>query len=241
MIRSSIRATILKPYLSSVSMIKPNDLLHSPAIWICRIFMLLFVFFMITGCPKSALRKGIYETAPQKFYARIETTKGNFEIEVQRDHSPKAADRLYQLIKHEYFNGAIFYRVVPGFVAQFGNPDTTAVKKWKHQIIPDEEVKLGNKRGTLSFARGGKDSRDFVLFINLSDNPRLDTLTYNNVTGFPALGHVTRGMNVVDQLYSGYGDNTMNDGNLMADRKRFLETYPQLDLIKKAYIESSNN
>jgi peptidyl-prolyl cis-trans isomerase A (cyclophilin A) len=182
------------------------------------------------------MRKGIYETAPQMFQARFETTKGTFDIEVVRDHSPKAADRLYQLIKHEYFNDAIFYRVVPGFVAQFGNTDTTLIKKWKNQIIPDEEVKLGNKRGTLSFARGGKDSRDFVLFINLSDNHRLDTITFNNVKGFPAFGHVTTGMTIVDQLYSGYGDDTMNDENLFADRKRFLETYPQLDLIKKAYI-----
>jgi peptidyl-prolyl cis-trans isomerase A (cyclophilin A) len=215
---------------------KPNDLLQIPGIWIYRIFLLLFVFIMITGCPRSILRKGIYETAPQKFLARFETTKGTFDIEVQREHSPKAADRLYQLIRHGYFNNAVFYRVVPGFVAQFGNPDTTAVKKWKDQIVPDEEVKLGNKRGTLSFARGGKDSRDFVLFINLSDNPRLDTLIYNGVKGFPALGYVTNGMNVIDQLYSGYADETMKNENLMANRERLLETYPQLDLINKAYI-----
>ena len=191
---------------------------------------------MFTGCTRLAMRKGIYDTAPQKFHARFETTKGAFDVEIQREHSPKAADRFYQLIKHEYFSGAIFYRVVPGFVAQFGNPDTTEVKRWKDQLVPDEEVKLGNKRGTLSFARSGKDSRDFVLFINLSDNPRLDTITFNNVKGFPALGHVTKGMEVVDKLYSGYGDDTMKNENLMADREKFMETYPRLDMIKKAYI-----
>jgi peptidyl-prolyl cis-trans isomerase A (cyclophilin A) len=215
---------------------KPNDLLQIPGIWIYRISLLFFILIISTACPRLTLRKGIYETAPQKFQARFETTKGTFDIEVQREHSPKAADRLYQLIRHGYFNDAVFYRVVPGFVAQFGNPDTTAVKRWKDQVVPDEEVKLGNKRGTLSFARGGIDSRDFVLFINLSDNPRLDTLTYNGVIGFPALGYVTNGMNVVDQLYSGYGDEIMKNENLMADRQGLLETYPLLDLINKAYI-----
>jgi len=213
----------------------PDNLQQLPYI-VYRLLLLLFVFIMITGCPRSISRKGIHEPAPQKFQARFETTKGTFDIEVQRDHSPKAADRLYQLIKHEYFNNAIFYRVVPGFVAQFGNTDSTTVKKWENQIVPDEEVKLGNKRGTLSFARSGKDSRDFVLFINLSDNPRLDTITYNNVKGFPALGYVTKGMNVVDQLYSGYGDRTMTDQNLALNREKFMETYPQLDLIEKAYL-----
>jgi peptidyl-prolyl cis-trans isomerase A (cyclophilin A) len=216
---------------------KPNDLLQIPCIWIYRLSLLLFSFIILSGCAKMIFTKqGIHEPAPHQFQARFETTKGAFDIEIQREHSPKAADRLYQLIRHGYFNNAVFYRVVPGFVAQFGNPDTTAVIKWKDQIVPDEEVKLGNKRGTLSFARGGKDSRDFVLFINLSDNPRLDTITFNDVKGFPALGYVTSGMKVVDQLYSGYGEEIMKNENLRTNRERLLETYPQLDLINKAYI-----
>jgi peptidyl-prolyl cis-trans isomerase A (cyclophilin A) len=201
------------------------------------ITLFLMVFIIGTGCPKSITRKGgINEMAPEKYTARFETTKGNFDIEVQRENSPKAADRLFQLIKHGYFDDAIFYRVVPGFVAQFGNTDTTAIKKWQHQIIPDEEVKLGNKRGTLSFARGGKNSRDFVVFINLSDNSRLDNLMYSDVKGFPALGYVIRGMDIVDQLYSGYGDDTMDDPNLALDRAKFMEKYPNLDQIRKASI-----
>jgi len=108
--------------------------------------------------------------------------------------------------------------------------------QWKAIEIPDEEVRQSNKRGTISFARFGKNSRDLEIFINLSDNTVLDTLDFESVKGFSSLGNVTNGMNVVDDLYSGYGEKTMDDPNLYQNRTIFYQTFPKLDLIKKAYL-----
>jgi len=175
------------------------------------------------------------ERAPQTFTAHFETTKGNFDIEVTRQYSPKAADRFYQLVKHGYYDNAMFYRVVPDFVAQFGNTDQGQMQQWQSVKIPDEPVVLKNTEGTVSFAREGKDSRGAELFINLQDNPKLDTINFEGVRGFPAFGKVVKGMDVVRALYSGYGEKTMDDYELMyRDRGAFLRAYPKLDLIKAA-------
>lgn len=174
--------------------------------------------------------------APETFTAKFETTKGDFEVLVEHRHSPHGADRMYQLVRDGYFDNTAFYRVVPGFVAQFGNTDTLALKKWEDLKVPDEEVKLGNKRGTLSFARGGKETRAADLFINLRDNTHLDTIVYEGVKGFPAFGRVTKGMETVEQLYGSYGDTTMEDPNLYANPGIFRKTFPELDTIKKAYV-----
>lgn len=179
------------------------------------------------------------EVAPAVFHATFETTEGNFNIEVQRQFSPKAADRLYQLIRHGYYDNAIFYRVVPNFVAQFGNTDTIVMNQWRSVKIPDEKVRLSNKKGTLSFARDGKNSRDLELFINLNDNTVLDTLHFQGVKGFPAIGKVTQGMETVEKLYSGYGENTMDNENLYLNPSLFYRAYPQLDVIKKSYLIES--
>ena len=126
---------------------------------------------------------------------------------------------------------------MPDFVAQFGSGDTAIIRKWSKFKVPDEKVMYGNKRGSISFARGGKDSRGNALFINLKDNPRLDTISRNGVTGFPAFGKVTRGMEVVDALYSGYGDSTMKAPfQYFLNRQLFLKSFPKLDSIQKAYI-----
>ena len=176
------------------------------------------------------------EQAPKTFTAVFETTKGNFEIEVKRNWSPHAADRLYQLIKHGYYDNALFYRVVPNFVAQFGNTDAQNMKSWRVVTIPDEPVLHSNTRGTLSFARSGKDSRDLEIFINLQDNKVLDTLTFEGVKGFTPLGILKTGMETVDALYSGYGETPMADTNLYQNRELFYQTWPKLDIIRKAYL-----
>jgi len=200
-----------------------------------QIFILLAL--ILFGCADSDFKKEwTDEKAPETFTATFETTKGAFGIEVKRKWSPKAADRFYQLIKHGYYDNAIFYRVVPGFVAQFGNTDTLKMKQWRSVKIPDEAVVQRNTKGSVSFARSGKESRDLELFINLNDNPVLDTLNFEGVKGFPAIGNVTKGMAVVSQLYSGYGEATMNDGNLYVNRTLFYQSWPKLDLIKKAYL-----
>lgn len=200
------------------------------------LFLLLTIFF-IHGCKKSDFKpEWTQEQAPEIYKAKFETTKGDFEIEVKRSWSPKAADRLYQLIKYNYFDNAIFYRVVPDFVAQFGNTDTSIMENWRKFKIPDEPVTHSNTRGTISFARNGKDSRDLEIFINLEDNISLDTLTFEGAKGFTPLGKVSKGMEVVDDLYSGYGEIPMTDSNLYLNRELFYQSYPKLDLIKKAYL-----
>lgn len=200
------------------------------------IIALLIVSFI--GCSPAIFKsKWAKEIAPESYTVRFETTKGNFDIKVTRKFSPKAADRFYQLVKYRYFNNGIFYRVNPGFVAQFGGTDSTKYNRWNTIKVPDEKVLQANKRGTLSFGRGGKETRATDLFINLSDNFRLDTLFYNNVKGFPTFGEVVNGMQVVDSLYSGYADTPMSTLDLMyEDKPAFLKKYPKLDLIEKIYL-----
>lgn len=191
-------------------------------------YTLLLLALILAACASKQ--------APETFTAKFVTTKGNFEVQVERHYSPHAADRFYRLLKSGYFDNTAFYRVVPGFVVQFGNTDTLALKKWEDLKVPDEEVKMGNTRGTISFARGGKETRAADLFINLQDNTRLDTILYEGVRGFPAFGRVTKGMETVEQLYGSYGDATMEDPNLYANPALFRKAFPELDTIKKAYV-----
>jgi len=199
---------------------------------------ILLLFIVITGCSKPAFKSNwATERSPETFNARFETSKGSFDLQITREYSPLAVDRVYQLLKHHLFDNTLFYRVVPNFVAQFGVTDTTVINKWKAFVVPDEKVVSNNTRGAVSFARGGKESRKFLLFINLKDNPKLDTVIANGVTGYPPLGKVIRGMEVVDSLYSGYGNSVFKyEGIMYKNRPAFLDTFPKLDLIRKAYI-----
>lgn len=202
-----------------------------------RKFHFFLLFAICISCEKPTFKKEwTNETAPATFTAKFETTKGDFEIEVKRKYSPKAADRFYQLVKHSYFDNAIFYRVVPDFVAQFGNTEALEMDAWRSVKIPDEEVQKSNERGSVSFARSGKETRDLELFINLKDNSVLDTLNFEGVKGFAPIGNVSKGMDVVDKLFSGYGENTMSDPNMYTNRQAFRKTFPKLDLIEKAYL-----
>ncbi len=174
---------------------------------------------------------------PASFRVRFETSAGNFTAEIDRSLSPLAADNFYKLVKHGYFDGAMFYRVVPGFVAQFGNPDSSEIKEWVKETVPDEPVKAGNLRGTIAYARDVKDSRGGELYINLKDNSRLDTITFYGVKGFPVIGRVTEGMETVDKLCGKYGDRTMDSLDLMySDLPSFNNKFPGLDTIKKARV-----
>ena len=201
-----------------------------------QLIALLIVFTF--GCsPKTFNIKWTKENAPENYATRFETSKGNFDIAVERRLSPKAADRFYQLVKHNFFDNSLFYRVNPGFVAQFGGNDSIAYKKWNSVKVPDEAVKQGNTKGTFSFARGGKGTRTSDLFINLGDNSRHDTIFYNEVRGFPSFGKITKGMEFVEKLYSGYSDTTMEHFDLMmTNREEFLKKFPELDVIEKAYL-----
>lgn len=203
-----------------------------------RILCFIFLSMLFVNCRKPVFKsKWTNETSPENFTARFETSKGNFDILVTREWSAKAADRFYQLLKHHYYDNAIFYRVVPGFVAQFGNSDTIKMRNWEKFKVPDEQVIHGNEKGTLSFARGDKETRGTELFINFNDNQFLDTLNYAGVKGFPAFGKVTKGMESVDSIYSGYEEATMKKmDTFYINRSQFLNSFPKLDVIRRAYI-----
>lgn len=208
-----------------------------------RIFLLLSVFFF-AGCSRAIFKERWLKTkSPEMFSVRFETSKGNFEAEFTRQWSPIAVDRLYAQFKHGYYNHTLFYRVRPGYVVQFGGDDNTKEKQWGRIKVPDEPVLQPNIRGAISFARSTKDSRGNDLFINLGNNsPRLDTITYNGVTGFPALGMVTSGMETVDALYNGYSDRVFQlYDTLMNNKQKFLESFPKLDSIKKVVLMRTKN
>src|SRR5712692_888118 len=171
-------------------------------------------------------------TAPAVFKAQFTTTKGDFVVEVHRDWAPIGADRFYNLVKSGFYNDASFFRVIPGFVAQFGMSPKPAINKaWEKASIKDDPVKVGNKRGNLVFAATqAPNSRTTQIFINFKENSPLDA------QGFAAFGTVIEGMDVVDRLYSGYGDNSGPDQSLISSEgKPYLDkNFPKLDSIKTA-------
>jgi peptidyl-prolyl cis-trans isomerase A (cyclophilin A) len=193
---------------------------------------------LFSACSKPAFKsKWIKEQAPANFTARFETTKGVFDVEITREWSPLAADRFYQTVKHRFYNNTVFYRVVPNFVAQWGNNDTLALKLWEPNKIADEPVVQSNLKGFMSYARSGKETRGSTLFINLKDNQRLDTVIANGVKGYPPFGKIIMGMDVVDSLYSGYAGSTMSKiDTLKKYPALFFKQFPKLDRINKAHI-----
>lgn len=172
------------------------------------------------------------EEAPEQYRVLFETTKGDFIVEVTRDWAPRGADRLYNLARIGYFDDTAFFRVVGGFMAQFGihgNPEISA--HWRGATIEDDPVLRSNTRGKVTFAMGGPNTRTSQIFINYSDNSRLDGM------GFPPVGEVVEGMEVVDSLYAGYGDGPPhgrgpNQQFIQQRGNEFLRAdFPELDYI----------
>jgi cyclophilin family peptidyl-prolyl cis-trans isomerase len=172
--------------------------------------------------------------APATFGVTFHTTKGDFVVTVHRDWAPQGADRFYNLAKNGFFDGDEFFRVVPGFVVQFGiSPYPQVSSAWVNADIPDDPVKQHNAPGTVSFASAGPNTRTTQLFINLGPNVALDG------QGFAPIGAVTSGMKVVDALYSGYGDApTPHQGEMQTQGNSWLEKhYPKLDSVKTAVVK----
>jgi peptidyl-prolyl cis-trans isomerase A (cyclophilin A) len=169
--------------------------------------------------------------APEVYQAKFTTTRGDVIIEVTRAWAPLGADRFYNLVRHHFFDGASFFRVVSGFVVQFGlspNPEVSGV--WEKAAIKDDPVKQSNKRGYLTFATAGANTRTTQIFINLGNNAGLDS------QGFAPFGVVTEGMEVVDQFYRGYGE-APDQGQIQSKGKAYLDqNFPKLDSIKSATI-----
>ena len=174
------------------------------------------------------------EKAPDTFKAKFETSKGIFVVEFHRDWSPNGVDRVYNLFRTGFYNNARFFRVVPGFVVQFGIPADPAVgRPWMRATIADDPLKESNKKGYITFAKGGPNSRSTQLFINLEDNQRLDSM------GFPPLGKVVQGMDVVLKLNGEYGEGLTNlQGQIWEQGNAFLNMKaPRLDYITKVSVE----
>lgn len=207
------------------------------------LFIFLSGIIILSSCSsKKTPAEWVKIEAPEYFKARFETTKGNFEIEAKREWSPLAVDRLYQLIQSGFFDGAALFRVVPGFVVQFGiHNDSSLNTFWNKHTFEDEAVVKANTRGSIAFARGGVKTRTTQIFINLSNNsPKLDTIHYSGVTGFPGIGQVTAGMDVVDIFFDQYGDELGYKQDSIEQRGYdFLSRkYSRVDYINKAYIIS---
>jgi peptidyl-prolyl cis-trans isomerase A (cyclophilin A) len=178
------------------------------------------------------------EKAPEKFTVKLDTSKGPVVIEVTRAWAPNGADRFYNLVKNGFFDDARFFRVLPGFMAQVGiNADPKVSLVWRQARIPDDPVKESNKRGYVTYATSGPNSRTTQFFINFDDNSALDR------QGFSPFGRVTTGMDVAEKLFAGYGEGAPQgrgpDQSLVQlQGNAYLNSaFPNLDYIKKATIE----
>lgn len=186
--------------------------------------------------------KAFHAVGPDSFDVRVVTTKGTMRVRVRRDWSPAGADRFHALVRQRFFDDVAFHRTIRNYVAQFGIPgDPDVTRAWRGQSIPDEPVRAPNRRGALSFARGGPNSRTTQLFFNLVDNtPRLDTLG----GGYPPIGEVVEGLVVLDSLYWQYsgtrGGQTFPDppqDSISRQGNAFLRrAFPRLDYIVTARV-----
>jgi peptidyl-prolyl cis-trans isomerase A (cyclophilin A) len=177
------------------------------------------------------------EQAPATYKAQFDTSKGSFVLEVNRAWAPHGADRFYNLVKNGFYDNVRFFRVLTGFMAQFGINGSPAVSaKWRGANIPDDPVKQSNTRGMITFATSGPNSRTTQVFINFGNNAQLDR------SGFAPFGHVVSGMNVVDKFYAGYGEGAPSgagpdQGQTQAQGNAYLtKAFPKLDYVKKASI-----
>src|SRR2546427_9587334 len=168
---------------------------------------------------------------PDSFLVALTTSRGPFTLVVHRAWAPQGADRFYALVKGGFYDGARFFRVVRGFVVQFGLPaDPQLGRAWSSQLLLDDPVRHTNRRGTVTFASAGPNTRTTQLFINLADNARLDAL------GFSPIGQVAEGLGIVDSLYGQYGERPSQDSIRLQGDPYLTRAYPNLDRIRAATI-----
>jgi cyclophilin family peptidyl-prolyl cis-trans isomerase len=178
------------------------------------------------------------EKAPAAYKVRFDTERGPVIVDVRRDWAPNGADRFYNLVKNGFYDNARFFRVVSGFMVQFGihgDPKVSAV--WRTATIKDDPVRQGNKRGFITYATSGPNSRTTQVFINFADNGSLDS------QGFAPFGQVVSGMEKVDAMFAGYGEGAPqgrgpDQGRIQREGNAYLtKDFPKLDYIKKATLE----
>jgi len=175
--------------------------------------------------------------APATYKVKFDTTKGSFVVQVNRDWAPLGADRFYNLVKSGFYDDVRFFRVISGFMVQFGingNPNTMA--QWRDKPVKDDPVKQSNKRGYITFAMAGPNTRTSQVFVNFVDNTNLDQM------GFAPFGRVISGMDVVDKLNAEYGEGAPrgrgpDQSRMQREGNAYLaKDFPRLDYVKKATI-----
>ncbi len=177
------------------------------------------------------------EKAPDSFKVKFTTTKGDITLQLSRPLSPNGADRFYNLVKAGYFTDIAFFRVIPGFMGQFGiHGDPIVAAAWRPAKIQDDVVKGSNVRGAITFAMAGPNTRTTQFFINLADNANLDSM------GFSPFGKVIEGMDVVDKINGEYGEGAPrgrgpDQGRVQEEGNKYLKAeFPRLDYIKSATV-----
>ncbi|MGB0647419.1 MAG: peptidylprolyl isomerase [Bradymonadia bacterium] len=178
------------------------------------------------------------EKAPATYTVRLETTKGNIDIDIQREWAPLGADRFYNLVKLGYYTDVAFFRVIPRFMAQVGLSGTPKLNTiWRSARIQDDPVKQSNTRGMVTFATSGPNSRTTQFFINFRNNARLDGM------GFAPFGKVKdTSLAVLDSLHDGYGEGAPrgrgpSQGTIQREGNSYLKkSFPRLDYIKRALV-----
>ena len=189
-----------------------------------------FAGLMLSGnaADEPAVKEG---QAPDVYKVKFETSGGDFVIEVNRDWAPVGADRFHELVSKGFFDECRFFRVVPGFMVQFGiNGDPEVQKEWRFARIKDDRVTQSNKKGYITFATSGPNSRTSQVFINFKDNRFLDG------QGFAPFGKVVEGMEIVDKINSQYGEDP-DQGMIQGSGNKYLtKEFPKLDYVKKATI-----
>ena len=197
-----------------------------------RLWTTITVLAFLTGC---ASKEPVQ--VPEKFKVKFITSTGDIVVETERAWSPRGVDRFHELVRSGHFNESRFFRVVPGFIAQFGvHRDYETHRRWREYFILDDPRVLSNTRGTLAYAQDGPASRATEMFFNLKDNPLLDE---QNFTPF---ARVVEGMDVVDRLYSGYGEmkpdgDYIDHGHVEEAANAYLvPRFPKLDYIKKTEV-----
>ena len=175
--------------------------------------------------------------APDTFKVKFLTTQGHFVVEATRSWSPLGVDRFHELVSSGFFKDIALFRVLEGFVVQFGiHGDPEVSKQWRGNQIQDDPVKESNKKGTLTFAMGGPNTRTTQFFVNLNDNTRLDSM------GFSPIGKVIEGMDVVEKFYNKYGEGAPqgsgpDQGRIQSEGNIYLKKdFPHLDYIKSAEL-----
>ena len=200
-----------------------------------RVVVIALLSLFTVACQRLETKAAV----PEVFRVKFQTSQGDFIVETSRAWAPRGADRFHELVNMRYFDEGRFFRVVKGFIAQFGvHRDFDVHGKWRNYFILDDPPHEKNLRGMLAFAQSGPHTRATEIFINLADNSMLDA------QGFVPFGKVVEGMDVVDKLYSGYGEmrpqGEIDPGRVEEGTNAYLiPRFPKLDYIKRAIFLST--